>query len=107
VVYVITIQNSGPSAGTGIVVTDSLPANVILMDSTPSQGAFDAATGVWTVGTLAAAGEATLTLTARVNAIGTGVNTAEITSATPIDPDSTPGNNDATEDDQVSVSFTT
>ena len=49
-----------PDAATGVVVTDSLPANVTLVSTfpdlaNPSQGEFNAATGVWTVGSLPAA----------------------------------------------------
>jgi len=106
VTFTITLANAGPSAATGVAVRDQLPAGLNLQSATPSSGAFDAATGIWTVPTLAADSEATLTLTALVATDAPVTNTAEVIAADQPDPDSTPGNNDPAEDDQASITLT-
>ena len=105
VVYTVTLTNDGPDEGTGLEVTDQLPSGLVYV-SDDSGGAYDPGTGVWTVGTLAAGASTALQITATVQATGDYVNTAELTAANELDPDSTPGNNDPTEDDQASVAIT-
>src|SRR5690606_27012432 len=77
VAFTITLANAGPSTATGVEVRDQLPAGLNLQSATASVGAFDEATGIWTVPTLAAGSEATLTLTALVEADAPVANTAE------------------------------
>jgi large repetitive protein len=60
-------------------------------------------TGVWTVGGVGVSGSQTLTLWGTMLASGNYTNTAEVTDADNFDPDSTPGNNNPTEDDQASL----
>ncbi|QDT08378.1 Large cysteine-rich periplasmic protein omcB precursor [Planctomycetes bacterium K23_9] len=107
VTFVITVNNAGPSTATGVAVTETLPAGVTLLGSTPSQGSFNSSTGVWTVGTIGVNGTQTLSLRARLDAITNDSNTAQITAADQNDVDSTPGNNVAAEDDQDSAAFVT
>ncbi len=107
VTFVITLRNKGPNTATGVMVTESLPRGVTLRSSTPSQGGFNLSNGVWTVGSLAANNTATISLVARVDDPGTGINTAQVTAADQSDIDSIPGNNNEQEDDQASISFTT
>ena len=104
--FVITVGNQGPSTATGVMVTESLPSGVTLQGSSPSQGSFNTTSGIWTIGALSPSGLATLTLSALVNSIGTGTNSAQVTAADQGDIDSTPNNNIATEDDQDSATFT-
>ena len=51
----ITINaiNHGPNPATGIEVTDRLPAGFDFVSASASQGAYDPATGAWSVGALA------------------------------------------------------
>ncbi len=107
VTFTVTVSNAGPDAATGVVVTDQVPAGLSILSSTPSQGAYSNATGVWAVGTLGSGETGSLTITAQVVAAGLKTNTAEVTAADQSDIDSTPGNNVAAEDDQASVTFTT
>jgi hypothetical protein len=82
------------------VVTDLLPAGYTYVSDTPSQGTYVSGTGVWTVGSIANGGNATLGLVATVNASGSYTNVAEVTASDQYDPDSTPNNNVLAEDDQ-------
>ena len=99
VTFTITVENKGPNDATGVEVTDQLPSGYTYVSSTPSQGTYDPATGVWDVGDLANGDSATLTITATVNASGDYTNTAEVTALDQTDPDSTPNNGDPNEDD--------
>jgi len=98
--YTLTITNNGPSDATGVVVTDTLPAGVSFDDYTSSQGTYNSVTGVWTVGSLAGGGSATLTLVVTVDPAtrGTLSNSAEV-AAEEFDPNT--ANNDATESTDV------
>ncbi len=105
VTYTLTVNNAGPDSATNIVVVDQFPAGLTLVSSTPSVGTYNAANGMWTIPTLAANANATLRLVATVDTLGDKANTAEITSSSQFDPDSTPGNFAAGEDDIASTSL--
>ena len=106
VTFSIVVNNSGPDAASGVTVLDSLPAGVTLVSQLPSQGTYNTGTGIWTVGSIASGAGATLQLEVSVDSIGTKTNTAQISAADQDDPDSTPGNSNASEDDQDAVSIT-
>ncbi|MEO8495398.1 MAG: SpaA isopeptide-forming pilin-related protein, partial [Planctomycetota bacterium] len=106
VTFTLTLANAGPDGATGVSVGDSLPAGMTFVSSTPSQGAYNSGTGVWTVGSVASGGTATLQIVASVDAGGSVTNTAQVTASDQADPDSTPNNNVALEDDQSSAGFT-
>ena len=90
----VSVANQGPSPATGVAITEVLSAGLAFDSASPSQGAYDATTGVWTVGALANTGSAGLTITARVTQVGTVTNTATITAHDQPDPD--PTDNSAT-----------
>ena len=88
--YTIDVSNLGPDTATGVFVDDVLPAGVTY-DSDTSGGAYDASTGVWTIGTMPALDHQTLTITVLVtmgNSGGTVTNIASVDSGT-WDPDRT------------------
>ena len=85
----VIVANQGPSPATGVAVTEVLSAGLAFDSAAPSQGAYDSATGVWTVGALANGGSAGLTITARVTQAGTVTNTASVTDSDQPDPDPT------------------
>ncbi len=105
ITYSLALRNRGPSDATGVVVTDLLPPELVFISATASTGSYDAGTGLWTVGGVAAGLVETLQIQARVQGIGTIVNTAEVTAADQPDVDSTPGNGDPLEDDQGSATI--
>ena len=82
----VIVANQGPSPATGVLVTEVLSAGLAFDDAAASQGSYDSATGLWTVGSLANAASAGLTITARVTQAGTVTNTASVTGTQP-DPD--------------------
>lgn len=90
--FAVTLTNRGPSVATGVGLTDLLPAGLTYESSTPSQGTYSTATGIWSVGTLAAGASAGLVLRATVSP-GTGgqtiTNVAAVTASDQSDVDST------------------
>jgi uncharacterized repeat protein (TIGR01451 family) len=85
VTYTFVIHNLGPNTATGVTVTDPFPGGLVFVSSAPSQGTYNPARGIWTVGTLASGASATLRVTVRVMAMGTIVNMARV-SALEFDP---------------------
>ncbi len=106
VTFTVTVRNAGPDATDAVAVLDRLPAGYAFVSAAPSQGSYDAVTGRWTLGTLPSGTAATLTVMATVRPAGPYTNTAEIVASSQPDPDSTPGNGVAGEDDQDSATTT-
>ena len=93
--YTITATNNGPSNASGVVITDTLPANVTLVSATSSQGSCSGtATVSCNLGNLNSGANATATIvvTPTAAAVPSLSNTASV-SGTETDP--TPGNNSA------------
>ena len=96
VVFTVSVHNNGPSDATNVALADVLPAGLAFASATPSQGSYDSAGGVWTVGTLTASGPtstAILTLAASVTQAGALTNTASVIASD--QPDPNPANNSA------------
>jgi len=104
--FTLNLLNSGPDTATNVVVTDRLPIGLVFVSATPTQGSYDPATGLWTVGTVPAGTTAIMQVTAIVTGTTAITNTAEVTAADQRDPDSTPNNNNPAEDDEDSVTIT-
>ena len=81
VTFTVTLTNNGPLDDTGIIVTDIVPAGLTYLSGVADQGTYDAATGDWTIGSVANGDSATLTLKVTVN---TGTATQKITSTAKI-----------------------
>jgi uncharacterized repeat protein (TIGR01451 family) len=90
VVFTITVTNGGPASATGVVVKDKLPSGFTYV-SDDASGAYVSSTGLWTIGTIANAGSASLHITATALAGGNHTNDAEVVDTTTADPDSVPG----------------
>jgi uncharacterized repeat protein (TIGR01451 family) len=85
--YTLTIANAGPLTATGVTVTDSLPATVVLLTAAASQGSCSGTTTVvCSLGSLAPSASATVTLTVRTGPVGPLFNTASVRASEP-DPD--------------------
>jgi uncharacterized repeat protein (TIGR01451 family) len=76
--YIVGVVNTGPATATGVTVTDLLPGGVTFVMSTASQGAYNNVTGIWTIGSVAPAATATLTIFVTVDQTNTIVNTATV-----------------------------
>jgi uncharacterized repeat protein (TIGR01451 family) len=100
IVFTVTLTNNGPDAATGVSVTDVLPSGLTLLLATPSQGAYDSTSGLWTVGTVNADASATLTLRALVVNPAAQTNTATISATEQFDPDESNDEASATETPQ-------
>lgn len=108
VTYSFSLTNSGPPSAANATVSAPLPAGVTFVSSS-GYGSYNSTTGVWTVPAINSGQTRTLTLIGNV-AVAAGVPvsaTAEVRSSPNYDPDSTPDNGVAGEDDQVTLTFTT
>ena len=94
ITYTITLGDSGPDAATGVQVQDALPSGLTFVSATPSQGTYDSASGLWSVGTVNVGSPVTLTIQATVTSPNPQTNTATISHADQFDPNTT--NNTAT-----------
>ncbi len=86
ITFTVTVQNNGSSTATGIELTDQVPSGYTLVTPTPSVGTYDTNSGIWTLGSLANAASATLTMTATVNESGDFTNTARVSASDVFDP---------------------
>ncbi|MFF1633257.1 hypothetical protein [Leifsonia sp. NPDC058248] len=98
VTFHVTVTNLGPDPAGVVQVDDLVPAGMTLVSATQSAGAYDPATGAWTLDSLdpvppvrQAGPEETLTIVATASTLGTFINTAasDRTGSTPFDPDLT------------------
>jgi uncharacterized repeat protein (TIGR01451 family) len=106
VIFTVTVSNAGPDTAGNVSLTDLLPSGLTFVSSTPSQGTYNNNTGIWTVGSINSGANATLAITATVVGVGAKTNTAQVSASDQFDPDSTPGNSQASEDDQASSTVT-
>jgi uncharacterized repeat protein (TIGR01451 family) len=77
--YTATVTNGGPSAATGVILTDSLPSSVIYGSATPGQGTGCSESGgtvTCALGTLDSPGTVTITIVVTPTTEGVITNTA-------------------------------
>ena len=101
VVFTLTVFNNGPLAATNVTLRDQLPSGLVYVSSNPSQGSYNQATGIWTVGSLPVSTSANLQLTVTVNQAGTTTNTGQVNSLDQSDSNSS--NNSASSSVTVST----
>ncbi|PUZ26065.1 hypothetical protein DCC81_17645 [Chitinophaga parva] len=78
VTFHIALRNDGPDDASNVSVNDVLQDGYTYINSLASTGAYDAASGNWTVGNLANGATATLDIDATVNPTGTYDNSATV-----------------------------
>jgi uncharacterized repeat protein (TIGR01451 family) len=101
--FTVTVNNAGPTAATNVEVRDQLQNGFTFTSASATRGTYNNTTGIWTVGSIPAAGNAVLTLRAAVIATGTYTNAAEVWKSDIFDPDSTPGDGVITQDDYATL----
>lgn len=84
--YTVAVANAGPDTATGVEVTDVLPTGVEFISATPTQGSYNATTGKWTVGSIAAGSTPQLTINVKAKTTGQLSNTATISHSDVYDP---------------------
>lgn len=96
ITYIVTVTNNGPKNATGVHLTDALPEGVTFDSYTATQGIYTSTNGLWEIGNLVDAANATLTIAATVDSGTSGetiTNTAHSLAAD--QPDPNPDNNEA------------
>lgn len=95
ITYTVAVANNGPDAATGVVLSDTLPAELSYVTASATQGSLSLAgsTVTWTIGALANGGSATATIVTTPTAPGQVANSVTV-AGTQNDPNVT--NNAAT-----------
>ncbi len=101
--FTIVVSNAGPNAATNVVVNDLLPAGLTYV-SDDGAGAYVSASGVWTVGALAAGSSATLHIAASINLNTNGMTIANSATVSATQNDLWPANNTASASVIVGIS---
>jgi hypothetical protein len=101
----VSATNAYPLPATQDAVAVNLPSGLSLVSAAPSTGTYQASTGRWTIPAIAARSTVTLTLTVTAGGDLPTSASAELVAAGQPDPNSTPGNHDAGEDDQAEVTI--
>jgi len=101
--YTIVVTNNGPSAATGVTLSDTLSKNAGFSSASTTQGTCSSKpvkqTVTCSIGDLASGATATVTIDVKPTAKGTATSTATVTATSPTDPNTT--NNKDTETTQV------
>ncbi len=92
VTFTVTVTNLGPNIASTLIISDSLPAGLSYVSHTVTSGTYSAASGLWTLGTLAVNGSQTLSIIANGASAGTWTNIATVSAD---NPDSNTANNTA------------
>jgi len=109
VIYTITVTNINDDANgfiydaNNVTVLEVLPAQLQLDQAVPTQGSYNPATSLWSIGTIDNGATVSLQIIATIIGTGDIVNVAQVESMDEPDSDSEPGNDDPQEDDEDEV----
>ncbi len=111
VTFTLVVSNAGPSTATGVEVSDAIPSGFSYVANSATGGLSRTAVGntlTWTIGSLAAGANTSLTFQATVSATGVYTNVAQVSKADQPDVDSSPGNLNGlpAEDDEAAATVT-
>ncbi|MFO0907667.1 MAG: SdrD B-like domain-containing protein [Isosphaeraceae bacterium] len=84
-----TVTNSGPFPASSAQLLTSLPVGLVFVHANAAQGAYDSATGTWSIGSLDTADSRTLTITALVASSDPATVVATVSNPDQIEPDGT------------------
>ncbi len=87
ITYTVAVGDNGPDSATDVSVADLLPSGLTFVSDTPSEGSYDSASGIWTIGPVSPSTAQTLAIQATVTSPNPSTNTATITHADQYDPD--------------------
>ena len=93
VTFTIVVKNNGPNNATGVVMNDFLPVGLNYVSSIATQGSYNNATGVWTIGNMTNGSTVTLTINATV--VQAGLTMTNIATVSGNENDPNPTNNQA------------
>jgi uncharacterized repeat protein (TIGR01451 family) len=94
ITWTMVVTNNGPSAATGVVVSDPMPAGNTFVSATTTQGTCTGGAILnCTIGTMAAGASVTITLVTTPTAVGLQTNTVTVGGSRP---ETNTGNNSAT-----------
>ena len=79
IIYTIKVENKGSNNATGVSLTDVLPNGVSYVGHFTNEGSYNQGSGLWTIGAIANAAIATLTINVTVD---TGTTHNNITNTT-------------------------
>jgi len=105
ITYTVTISNKGKDTASGVTILDRIPSGLQFVSAIPSQGSYDAGTGIWTVGTVDTLFARTLSIRAIVLPPASGIpvpqtNTASVHTSDQYDPDPSNDSDSVTETPQ-------
>ena len=86
IVFTIQVQNNGPDNTTNVAVTDNLPSGLVYVTHSTTQGSFNPATGIWSVGTLNNGTSAIMYMTVSVETYLSVTNIAYVSATDVADP---------------------
>jgi uncharacterized repeat protein (TIGR01451 family) len=103
ITWTMVVTNNGPSAATGVVATDPMPAGNTFVSATSTKGSCTGGAILnCTIGPMAAGESVTITLITTPSAAGTQTNTVHVVGDRP---ETNKGNNDATATVEITAPF--
>lgn len=101
--FTVILSNSGPATANGLQVEFKVPSGYTYVSDITDTGSYNVSTGIWMVSALEKDSSTELTVKTITNDSGDHSLTAELVDSETSDPDSSPGNDEPSEDDQATL----